>query len=271
MPELPEVEIVCRELRNNAIRFKIKNSHYSGKKFKRIIPNLSSIIGESIINIYRRNKYIIIELNNFWLVFHLGMTGRLILKEDKDIKKHEHIILYNQQNLGIFFEDPRRFGSVDLFSKDKFISYKDIPLFESLGYEPLEESFTFEKFTKLCNNKLNIKKFLMDAKYVCGIGNIYASEILFLSSVSPLRITSSLDVLEQRKIYDNIKMVLNKAIELGGSSISDFVHTNGTKGEMQNFYKVYGLSNNPCSVCNTKIERISQNGRGTYFCSTCQK
>ncbi len=271
MPELPEVEIVCRELRSSSINFTINNHYYSGKKFKRLVPNMSEIFGQTIQNIHRRNKYIILELNDHWLVFHLGMTGRLILKKDSEVKKHEHVILYDQSKNGIFFEDPRRFGSVDLFKKEEFISYKTIPLFDNLGYEPLEDSFTFGNFIKLLDNKVNIKKFLMDAKYVCGIGNIYASEILFLSKVNPLRITSSLSNSEQKLIYENIKKVLQKAIDLGGSSISDFVHTNGTKGEMQNFYKVYGLVGKPCSVCGNSISRINQNGRGTYFCITCQK
>ncbi len=270
MPELPEVEIVCRELRASSINFTIKNHYYSGKKFKRLVPNISDLVGQTIKNIYRRNKYIVFELNDYWLIFHLGMTGRLILKNEHVIKKHEHLILYNESNDGIFFEDPRRFGSIDLFKKQEFISYLNIPLFDTLGYEPLDKSFSFEKFVKLLN-KVNIKKFLMDAKYVCGIGNIYACEILFLSNVSPLRLTSSLSKNEQKNIYENIKKVLQKAIDLGGSSISDFVHTNGAKGEMQNFYKVYGLVNKPCSVCSTDINRINQNGRGTYFCSICQK
>lgn len=271
MPELPEVEIVCRELRNNVVNFKISSSYYSGKKFKRLIPNLLILNGQEILNIHRRNKYIILELNNFWLVFHLGMTGRLILNKTNEIKKHDHVVLYNNENYGIFFEDPRRFGSVDLFDKKEIKSYQDIPLFEKLGYEPLEKTFTLDRFVSLLSNKSNIKKFLMDAQYVCGIGNIYASEILFLSNVSPLRITSSIKKQEQIKLFNNIKKVLEKAIELGGSSISDFVHTDGLKGEMQNFYKVYGLLNKPCSVCSTKIERITQNGRGTYFCPNCQK
>ncbi len=271
MPELPEVEIVCRELRTHSVNFSINNCFYSGKKFKRDVPNLNQIVGQTIKNIHRRNKYIVLELDDFWLVFHLGMTGRLILKEDSNIRKHEHVILYDKQKNGIFFEDPRRFGSVDLFLKSKYLDYKTIPLFEKLGYEPLENTFTFESFAKLTESKNNIKKFLMDAQYVCGIGNIYASEILFLSQVSPLRLVSSLTKDEKKKIYQNIKKILTKAIELGGSSISDFVHTNGLKGEMQNFYKVYGLAGKPCFDCGSNINRLTQNGRGTYFCSTCQK
>lgn len=270
MPELPEVEIICRELNSKTESFTIKKTFSSSKKFKRTLPNLDCILGQKIHEIHRRNKYIIFNLTDFWLVFHLGMTGNLIFNNLEKLQKHIHIILESTNGNNIFFVDPRRFGSVDLFKKETFKDYKQIPLFHNLGLEPLEKSFTFISFLNLLKIKKNIKNFLMDSKFVCGIGNIYASEILFLSKINPLRDTSTLTNNEKKLLYKNIKEVLTKAIEMGGSSISDFVHTNGKKGEMQNFYNVYGLQKKPCSCCKSTIEKITQNSRSTYFCPNCQ-
>ncbi len=271
MPELPEVEIVTNELKDKILSTKIESVFYSGKKFKRPVDSIYSVSNQNIKKIYRRNKYIVIELDNHWLVFHLGMTGNLFYSSTEKKGKHTHLIFQLSNKNYLIFDDPRRFGSIDLFEKNKIQNYLDIPLFSKLGLEPLSENFTLDSFFKFLKLKVNIKKFLMDSQYVCGIGNIYANEILFLSKISPLITINTLNKKQIELLYSNIKMVLNKAISLGGSSISDFVHTDGVKGEMQNFYNVYGKKEHSCKLCSFKIEKIQQFGRGTYFCPSCQK
>lgn len=272
MPELPEVETVKRQLKETIIGQKIQDFKLSGLRLRREIPSLSDLKNQTILNIFRRNKYLIIELNYNWLVIHLGMTGQLIFVDKIPLhKKHVHCILHFWGGHYLYYEDPRRFGSIDLYHKKDFSDYHQIPLFENLGFEPLEASFTFNKFNELFSKSKNIKSFLMDASFVCGIGNIYASEILFLSKISPKRDILDTSEPERKLLFQNIKNVLKKAIELGGSSISDFVHVNGQSGKMQNFYNVYGRNGLKCNCCNHLVEKINQNGRSTFFCPSCQK
>ncbi len=271
MPELPEVEIIKKELSKNIKNLEIKNVFYSGKKFKRPISGLEILSGQKISNIYRRNKYIVFETNNLWLVFHLGMTGNLLFSKNKNNGKHVHLEFKFNNESYMSFQDPRRFGSFDMFKKETIKDYLDIPLFLNLGLEPLSEDFTISKFKEFFSKEITLKKFLMDAKFVCGIGNIYANEIMFLCNLNPNKKIKEIRLKDQVNLYEEIKKVLNKAIELGGSSISDFVHTNGLKGEMQNFYKVYGRNKQSCFNCDSIILKQTDNGRGTYYCPTCQK
>jgi formamidopyrimidine-DNA glycosylase len=270
MPELPEVEILKRELKESVIGKAIIGSKKSDYRLRRSIPEFTNN-GEKILNIFRRNKYLIIETNTLWLVIHLGMTGKLIYSKSIPDKDHIHFILDFSDGTKLYYEDARRFGSIDIYSKSSYQNYLNIPLFKSLGVEPLSEEFKYESFKDLFNNTKNIKSFLMDAKYVCGIGNIYACEILFLSNINPNRRVDTITESEKKKLYKFIPEVLQKSIDLGGSSISDYVHTNGLKGEMQNFYFTYDRKDENCKKCKNKIQKIKQGGRGTYFCPTCQK
>lgn len=271
MPELPEVEIVKRELLSSVIKKQISDVVYSGKKFKRAVVGIDRLIGQTILNIYRRNKYLIFETNDFWLVFHLGMTGNLIFSNKTPQSNHVHLQIFFNMGGGLYFQDPRRFGSIDIYPKSVISNYFKIPLFNNLGHEPLSGSFNFSDFSLLFNSSKPMKNFLLDSSKVCGIGNIYACEIMFLSRVNPIMLAKDLSDYSKKSLFKNIKLVLEKAINLGGSSISDFVHTDGLKGEMQNFYKVYGRKDEPCFVCGTKINRVKQSGRSTYFCPKCQK
>lgn len=270
MPELPEVEILKRELKESVIGKTIVGSSKSEFRLRRPIPNFNSS-NEKILNIFRRNKYLVIETSKFWLVIHLGMTGKLIYSQSIPKKDHIHFVLKFLDGTNLYYEDARRFGSIDIYAKSNLQNYLEIPLFKSLGIEPLSNDFTYDSFKNLFKNSKNIKSFLMDAQYVCGIGNIYACEILFLSSINPNRSVDSITEVEKKKLYRFIPEVLQKSIDLGGSSISDYVHTNGLKGEMQNFYFTYDRKDENCKLCSSKIEKIKQGGRGTYYCPSCQK
>lgn len=276
MPELPEVEIIKNQLKNTIINKKVKKIFKSNLTFRgKYIPEISGLLNQKILNIYRINKYLIIEFTDFFCVIHLGMTGQVIYSIESFnnllLEKHIHLIL----NLGsdvIYFKDVRRFGGVFLYNKQEYSNYMDIPLFSNLGTEPLDKNFTLNLFSQLVHNsKGDCKKFLMDGSKVCGIGNIYANEILFLSNINPNELVENLNDKDIATIYNNIIKILNTAIELGGSSISDFVHTNGLKGSMQDFYKVYSRQGEPCYVCEHSIIKIKQHGRSSFYCPCCQK
>jgi formamidopyrimidine-DNA glycosylase len=270
MPELPEVEIVKRELSNSCIGKKITSFEKSEFKLRRPIPSLDHLIGQKFVHIHRRNKYLILETHNNWIVIHLGMTGQLLYNKDGNSSgKHIHFTFKFYDNSILYYQDPRRFGLIESYYKTEYPYFNQIPLFKNLGIEPLG-TFEEEDFLNLFTKKRTAKSFLLDGNMVCGIGNIYANEILFKSKVNPAQNILELPIEKRKEIYSHIKPTLNKAIELGGSSISDYVHTNGTKGEMQNFYKVYGRNNCPCFDCGTKIEKIMQNARGSFYCPKCQ-
>lgn len=270
MPELPEVEIIKQELSSNIIGKKVKETYSKNITLRqKFIPNVSVLINQKIVSIKRRNKYILIYFNTHYLVIHLGMTGQLLFDKVLKIQKHTHFYL-NLGDIYLSYVDPRRFGAIGIFENN--VLENDNSYLKNLGVEPLEKDFTFEKFNEIISKyKTNIKKFIMDSNIICGIGNIYASEILFLSKVSPLRKTETISLEEKKLIFINIKKVLEKAISLGGSTISDFVHTNGSSGQMQNFYNVYNREGENCKICSNPILRIKQFGRSTYYCSHCQK
>lgn len=270
MPELPEVEIIRRELLDHTIGKKITAVESSDLKLRKEIPTLEHLVGQKITAIHRRNKYLILETNHNWIVIHLGMTGQLLYsKNGVPNKKHIHFKLLLTKDECLYYVDPRRFGLIEGFYKSTYPYFNSIPLFSNLGIEPLGH-FEEEDFLSLFKNKKTAKSFLLDGSMVCGLGNIYANEILFLSNIHPQENILSLSEQERKILFSHIKPTLLKAIELGGSSISDYVHTNGTKGEMQKFYNVYGRDKKPCNCCGTIIEKISQNGRSSFFCPSCQ-
>lgn len=274
MPELPEVETIKNQLNKflpKKIVKKIEQSNLNmhGKK----VPDLQLLRNQEVLSINRRNKFLVIEFKTGFLLLHMGMTGQLIyadhLPEDK---KHIHLTLHLDKGL-MYFKDVRRFGIINYFDKKTYPTYFEIPDIKKLGIEPLSPEFTLEYLKKLLkDNSQNAKTFVMDNTKICGIGNIYASEILFLSKIHPQQKMNLITDKQKEDLYTNIIEVLNKAIQMGGSTISDFLHIDGTQGGMQNYYYVYGKTNTheTCKVCNSKIEKVAQNGRYSFFCPTCQ-
>ena len=272
MPELPEIETLKNQITPAVLNKKIINFYTSGKKLRRVFPDFKELINEKILKTYRRNKYLIFETNNKWLIFHLGMTGQLTKKENYKLEKHTHFVLFLSNWCYITYEDPRRFGSIDMYDKFIYPDYNTIPILSLLGIEPLSDFFTISFLkNKLKKSSLEIKKYLMDSKNICGIGNIYANEILFLSGINPQKKANLIKLSEIKKLHLNIINVLNFAISLGGSSISDFIHINGGKGSMQDNYYVYDREAQSCKNCSSLILRIKQGGRSTFYCNKCQK
>jgi formamidopyrimidine-DNA glycosylase len=270
MPELPEVETI-----KNGLQFltkkKITKVFLSDKKLRInstiYLKNLEQLV---IKTVERRARYLILNLNDQKsLVIHLGMSGRITIAKSFENLKHDHFTCEFDDGSFLIFNDPRRFGFVDLIETKNISSH---PSLITLGCEPLSEEFNEENLTqKLRNKKLNIKTTMMDNKVVVGVGNIYINESLFDTGISPLRAASSLTKNEIKKLIAAIKKILTSAIKLGGSSINDYVDSAGNSGAFQDNFKIYGRENKKCLICNGLIKRIIQNGRSTFLCNNCQK
>ena len=283
MPELPEVETVKRGLEEFIINESIKEVYLSKFNLRFPWPKdfVSKIIGKKIVYIKRRAKYIIIGLSdNYSIISHLGMSGSYkVLKkgEVKDyiILKHDHLII-DLDNFKIVYNDPRRFGYIDLTNQDpethKFLS--------SLGPEPLSNYFNADNLAEtLLNKNKPIKNTLLDQNIVSGLGNIYVCEALFRSKINPKKNCSKLVTSKGKPrknlilLVKKINEVIKEAIEAGGSSLRDFSNTSGKMGYFQSSFNVYNRENEKCLLgsCNGIIKRIIQSGRSTFFCSKCQK
>jgi formamidopyrimidine-DNA glycosylase len=270
MPELPEVETIRRGLEKTCGR-KISKIFRSEKKLRiNSSLDLQGLVAAKIIAIKRRARYLIIEFSNKKsLIIHLGMSGRVTVEADFKQMKHDHFASEFDNGTWLIFNDPRRFGFVDLVETKNL---KNHPMLSRLGLEPLEDEFDFSHLKeKLRGKKMNIKTTMMDNQIVVGVGNIYINESLFDSGISPLREASSLTDSEIRKLLQAIKKILAKAIELGGSSISDYVNSQGKKGDFQSGFKVYGRALEKCLHCKSTLQKIVQSGRSSFFCPTCQK
>ena len=287
MPELPEVEIVRQSLsknikgkkinkilvRNRNLRFKLKSSFESKLRSKKIIK------------IDRFSKYLIIELENkSYCIIHLGMSGTIhIAKNQKKNfftntsfyhspklpKKHNHIEFFFD-NLKLIYNDPRRFGFFELIKNPDDLKKR----FDNFGPEPFNKKFNLNYLTNYFKKKKkDIKSFLLDQKFVSGIGNIYASEILHLSKFHPSSSARNLDKSQCKKLIQNSKKVLTNAIKKGGSTIRDFKNTIGDKGKFQKEFKVYGRDKKNCKrlSCSGIICKITQANRSTFYCKICQK
>lgn len=290
MPELPEVETIVNELNENVIGEEFENIWTDKEKIIRNLSfeNFKKNIKSKVINkVERKGKYIIFNLTeDFYLLIHLKMTGHLLLgkwkiKDDKVLSEKKgamtedsynsyvHLIFNFKSKKQLAFSDLRQFGRVELYTKTEFLNLKTI---NKLGIDPTSLNFDFKYFEKLLKDKSkNIKIFLMDQEEIAGIGNIYASEILFFSKINPQRKTDSLTKKEKENLFNAIKTILKKAIKLKGDSMSDYRRLNGEKGGYQNCSLVYGRKGEKCLNCDNKIEYIKIGQRGTYFCSKCQK
>ncbi|UAT42637.1 bifunctional DNA-formamidopyrimidine glycosylase/DNA-(apurinic or apyrimidinic site) lyase [Anaplasmataceae bacterium AB001_6] len=266
MPELPEVETICRYLSERITDTKIHSVIVTNHRLrKKVDIDLPELLKNKIIKkIYRLAKYIIILLDdkNF-LVIHLGMSGNLTESEISD--KHNHIVFNLSEGKKIIYNDPRRFGLVYLASDITELKNK-------IGPEPLSEEFSCTKMQEQMNRKnIDIKNALMDGNLVSGIGNIYACEILFDAKISPFKKTNDISSAEYKRIWKSTIKILKEGILHGGSSIRDYKTPVGNSGNFQKHFKVYKKQNVCCKECNNLINKVKQNGRSTYFCKICQK
>jgi formamidopyrimidine-DNA glycosylase len=279
MPELPEVETVVRQLEQDLKGLIIEAVKVFDDKLNK--RNISWAKDCKITSLDRVGKFIVLNISKSaeerHLVCHLRMSGRLIWNKkgndsfdiDSITKKslthrqrgYLRVIFYTNKG-HLLFIDTRRFGTLEVRRDLKGLIK---------GVEPLSSEFSKAKLKELIQNKkVAIKKFLLDQQRIVGIGNIYASEILFRSRVHPNRITSELTDEEVALIVKNTKSVLKKAIKNCGTTFSDFQDSRGEIGNYQNYLTVYGKDKEPCSVCNGEIQKMQQGGRSTFYCGVCQ-
>ncbi len=270
MPELPEVETSCRGIAPAMENQVIQEVITRIKKLRWPIPkNINAKLkNKKIISIERKAKYILLHTNNGTLIIHLGMSGSLrIIKNNEPASKHDHVDILLNNNLALRLRDPRKFGCF-LWTKN----YLKHPLLCNLGIEPLSNLFNGEYlYKKSRKRKISIKQFIMNNLIVVGIGNIYASEALFLSGINPKIVAGKISIKRMNKLSASIKNVLKKAITAGGTTLRDFQKGDGTPGYFKIQLNVYDRKDKPCRICRTKISLIKQGQRATYYCKNCQK
>ncbi len=287
MPELPEVEIVRQSLNKKIIQKTIKKVIVRNRNLRIKVPlNFKKILeNQKILNVDRFSKYLILFLSGRnKLLIHLGMSGTIhLLKHGKGNfltntsfynspklpDKHNHIEIFFDK-FRLVYNDPRRFGFFEIIKDQQSLEKR----FEKLGPEPFNSKFnTSYIFNNLKNKKKNVKNFLLDQNFISGIGNIYASEILYLSRINPAKEGRSINKAECKKIFKNSKLVLQNAIKRGGSSIRDFKDLSGKKGSFQKKFKVYQRQGSKCKRidCKGLIQKKNISNRSTFFCTFCQK
>jgi formamidopyrimidine-DNA glycosylase len=278
MPELPEVETIARGL-DRKLKGDVISSVWLGSKSEPLKSSATEIAetlqSKRILGVRRVGKHIVFDLERSgaglrraaaksgpraqWIV-HLGMTGRmLVCAPDEEIARHTHAIAKLASGLELRFVDPRRFGRLSVTEG-----------FAAPGAEPLEVEL--ERFVKLFHGrKTPIKSALLNQKLLSGVGNIYADESLFRAGIRPRRRASSLSKENLRRLYLALQEVLKEAIALGGSSVSDYVDSNGDQGFFQLQHRVYGRESAPCLICQTPIKRVVIAGRSSHYCPKCQQ
>lgn len=280
MPELPEVETVCRELAPLLRRCELERVEIIDSKLRAL--KWRELVGMRVSSVFRRGKQVVMHFDGEspkFVAVHLRMTGSLIWV-GKRSRVNSRSVMQHQASFGVdenkhcrlrfefkqgilYFVDTRRFGTVELFS--------EIEQIRRPGLEPLEPTFTAEVLQQLTSrSKQNMKQFLLRQDRIVGIGNIYASEILFDAKIHPRREAGSLSLEECARVVKSTKKILERAIENAGTTISDFQRSSGEGGSFQNFLAVYDRAEKACRRCRSQIVRLVQQQRSTFFCATCQ-
>ncbi|MDE1548653.1 DNA-formamidopyrimidine glycosylase [Jeotgalibaca caeni] len=274
MPELPEVETVRRGLNQlvsgavitsvDVFWNKMITPPFSSEKFKEVL------VGEQIHTIERRGKYLIFLMDHWAMVSHLRMEGKYeVVSQEEPYKKHTHVVFHLSDRRDLRYLDVRKFGRFTLLPIDKRMDYEPI---RKLGPEPIAKQFQVNNFhQKLAKTSRAIKPVILDQTIVAGVGNIYADESLFLAKVNPLKPANQLNEKETGELHAAIIEVIQKAVELGGTTVRSYVNSTGEKGSFQVKLNVYGKKNEPCPRCGTPIEKIKVAQRGTHFCPNCQR
>ncbi len=271
MPELPEVETTRR-----GIRPALRGHVVTGLRVRE--PRLrwpvdrgleAAIVGMRVVEVHRRAKYLLIELEGGTLIAHLGMSGSLrVLTADAPLQPHDHYDLLLDTGRCLRFNDPRRFGCL-LWSDGEPTGHA---LLAGLGPEPLGDEFDVEYlFARARGRRVAIKQFLMDQRVVVGVGNIYASEALFRAGIDPRRPAGRVSPARLARLVDAVRDVLSAAIRQGGTTLRDYVNAEGTPGYFRQKLFVYERAGERCRTCGTKIRQVVQAQRSTYFCPRCQK
>lgn len=273
MPELPEVETVCRGLRRHlvgrcitAVSVRQPDILHDGRTLEDFAAFLE---GRRILAVERRGKYILFVLDAGWLVCHLRMTGKLLWRSGPaEDGKHTHARFTLDDGSTLLYDDVRRFGGFTCWSQDPRLA----PPLSALGPEPLSDAFDADWLWKSTRKRRRpIKTHLLDQSVACGIGNIYADEILFRAGVRPRKSAARLTRKECAAIVQATKDVLSEAIRAGGSTIRDYRDSDARAGSFQLAHQVYGRAGKPCQRCGTLLKSVSVGGRSSVYCPHCQK
>jgi len=286
MPELPEVETTLRGIEPWLVREKITAAEVRNRSLRWPVPGKigTPLIGRTIVGARRRAKYILLELDpagktagtaGGTLLLHLGMSGSLRIlttpEEHQSWRKHDHIHLELGSGKALRYHDPRRFGCW-LYCPPGKVPEETHPLLTTLGPEPLSDDFNEAYlWSRMRKRKVAIKQLVMNAKEVVGVGNIYACESLFLAGISPRKAAGKVTRKQTGLLVGCIKQVLGDAIDMGGTTLRDFLNAEGEAGYFKQELRVYDREDEPCHTCNKPVRRIVQANRSTFFCSACQK
>ena len=271
MPELPEVQSVVNYYRPLLTKLKLSGIS-SPNNYKKVFDthsvfDLNKIIkGQCIVDIQRRGKFIIFDLNNGHLCIHLRMTGQLQMDiNEADSLKHYSFAIFFKSGKSVYFKDYRKFGRV--------YYYKDLDILNhKLGVEPLSSEFNYEfLLTSIKRSNGMIKPFLLNQKHIAGLGNIYIDESLWLSKIHPKKISSSISKPKIEILSEAIPKILTQAIEFNGTTIINFSYGNQVAGDFKQFLNVFGKQGEPCPRCEAQLKKIFVTQRGTHYCPSCQK
>jgi formamidopyrimidine-DNA glycosylase len=270
MPELPEIETIKRGLAPHLAGVSLQGAIIRYPSLRWPIPaDLDSkLANQQIIEVRRRGKYLLFLLSEGTLICHLGMSGSLrLVQAEKPLLPHDHVDILLSSGQLLRYNDPRRFGAI-LWTNTAF---EEHPLLQSMGIEPLSVDFTGAYLKALsAKHKSPIKSFLMNSKIIAGIGNIYAAEALFLAAINPQTKTNQLSNRQCEELVAAIKSVLHKAIDAGGTTLKDYVNSEGKPGYFSQQLYVYGRAGLPCRQCSHVLQSIQLGQRSTVFCPHCQ-
>lgn len=283
MPELPEVETVRRGLAPSMEGAVITRAQVNRPDLRWPFPDRMAdrLTGQKVLGLRRRSKYILADLGSGeTLLIHLGMSGRMTVSGDPlgqfvhdhpAAEKHDHVVLDMDNGARITFNDPRRFGAMDLLETATADQHK---LLAQIGPEPLGNDFHEDYLVQALKGRMSpVKTALLDQKIVAGLGNIYVCEALFRAGINPKRKAGQISANRVASLVPIIRDVLSEAIAAGGSSLKDFRQASGELGYFQHRFRVYGQEGNPCAAagCDATIQRITQSGRSTFYCPSCQR
>ena len=270
MPELPEVETTLRGLEplvgHKFTRVEVRNPNLR----QLVVPNLQQLVtGQKLVSLGRRAKYLLLQLERSWLVWHLGMSGSIRLdKPNLAVRTHDHISILSSAGYELRYHDPRRFGSLVYCTGDPH----QLPALVQLGPEPLQQEFSATSlFLATRNKRTSIKQAIMDGRLVAGVGNIYAVEALFAAGVDPRLQAHRLTQAQAARLVTAIKHILAKAIATGGTTLRDFVSGLSQPGYFQQSLQVYGREGQNCVRCGTVLRLVTLGQRASVWCPGCQK
>ncbi len=270
MPELPEVETVKNTLKELVTGHKIIDVEIGYSKIVRGISVddfKTKLIGQTINKLNRIGKYLIFELDDYALISHLRMEGKFFYRSTSFESKHDHICFKLSNNHYLIYNDTRKFGTMNVESLE---SYKSAHYLTKLGLEPLDSNLTGDYlYEKLRNKNVAVKTALLDQGIISGLGNIYVDETLHLSKIMPTKKCNTLTKAQCKAIVEAAFAVIKKAISEGGTTVKSFSASEGVHGRFQNHLNVH--TKKICGTCGEEVTKIKVNGRGTYYCSRCQK